>query len=52
MESPDLSYQSEDLIGVNQANMQAADALLLGRKTYVVMIRYRPAPEKHGGGMQ
>jgi dihydrofolate reductase len=34
MESPDLSYQSQDLIAVNQANMQAADALLLGRKTY------------------
>jgi dihydrofolate reductase len=34
MESPDLSYQSEDMIEVNRQYMLAADALLLGRKTY------------------
>ena len=34
MSDPDLSYQSDDLIATNKANMAAADALLLGRKTY------------------
>ena len=34
MSDPDLSFQSDDLIATNKANMAAADALLLGRKTY------------------
>lgn len=34
MEAPDLSYQSDDMVAVNMKHMQAADALLLGRKTY------------------
>lgn len=42
MEDPDLSYQSADLIAANQANMQAADALLLGRKTYQEFVGFWP----------
>lgn len=42
MENPNLSYQSDDLITVNKANMQAADALLLGRKTYQEFVAFWP----------
>jgi dihydrofolate reductase len=42
MEDPNLSYQSDDLIAVNKANMQAADALLLGRKTYQEFVEFWP----------
>ena len=42
MEAPDLSYQSADMIGVNQPHMMAADALLPGRKTYQEFAAFWP----------
>jgi dihydrofolate reductase len=42
MESPDLSYQSDDMAEVVQGQMLAADALLLGRVTYEEFAAYWP----------
>jgi dihydrofolate reductase len=42
MEAPDLSYQSADMVDVNQEHMHAADVLLLGRVTYEEFAAFWP----------
>ncbi|MEP7189163.1 MAG: dihydrofolate reductase family protein [Roseiflexaceae bacterium] len=51
MESPDLSYQSEDMAEVVQAQMLAADALLLGRVTYQEFAAYWPFQTNDAAGV-
>jgi dihydrofolate reductase len=51
MESPGLSYQSEDMAEVLQGQMMAADALLLGRVTYQEFAAYWPFQANDAAGV-
>ena len=42
MSDPDISYQSDDQIAASKAHMDAADALVLGRKTYEEFVTFWP----------
>jgi dihydrofolate reductase len=51
MSDPDLSYQSDDQIAINKAHMDAADALLLGRKTYDEFVSFWPYQKDDPAGV-